>query len=95
VATDANAKSLVAELTVFSCLTGPISQLEARYFDLRSANVGFGPPSPLTLDYWADQVKHRTGEIVSSHLVKYPYSFLALAKELRDDRLKEQILEKI
>jgi len=32
---------------------------------------------------------------VDSHLIKYPYSFYALARELRDDALKQRILEKI
>jgi len=34
------------------------------------------------------------GVIVSSHLIKYPYSYFALAKELRDD-LKKRLLNKI
>jgi hypothetical protein len=34
---------LVAELTVFSRLADPVSQLWARYFALRSTSVGFGP----------------------------------------------------
>jgi hypothetical protein len=52
-------------------------------------------PGPLTRDYWAGQGKRQTGEIVSSHLIKYPYSFFALARELRDDGLKERLLDKI
>ena len=52
-------------------------------------------PSPVTFDYWAGQVKRQTGEIVSSHLIKYPYSFFALARELRDEALKERVLDKI
>lgn len=52
-------------------------------------------PSPLDRDYWVGQGKRRTGEIVCSHLIKYPYSFYALAKELRDDGLKQRLLEKI
>jgi hypothetical protein len=35
------------------------------------------------------------GAIVSSHLIKYPYSFFALAKELRDDDLKQRLLDNI
>ena len=34
-------------------------------------------PTPLNREYWAAQAKHRIGEIVSSHTVKYPYSFYA------------------
>lgn len=55
------------------------------------------PPQPhrsvLTRDYWSDQGKRQTGQIVSSHLIKYPYSFYALAKEVRDDDLKKRIFE--
>jgi hypothetical protein len=39
--------------------------------------------------------KHRIGEIVSSHTVKYPYSFYALAKDVKDEGLKERILAKV
>lgn len=53
------------------------------------------PPTPLTREYWAGQGTRRTGEIVSSHLVKYPYSLYALARELRDDALKQRVLEKV
>jgi hypothetical protein len=57
------------------------------------------PPQPrhsvLTRDYWSDQGKRRSGEIVSSHLIKYPYSFYALAKEVRDDDLKKRIFERL
>ncbi|MBA4067041.1 MAG: hypothetical protein C0501_25700 [Isosphaera sp.] len=53
------------------------------------------PPTPLKRDYWVEQGKRRPGEIVSSHLVKYPYSFYALAKDLRDDALKQRLLEKL
>src|SRR5207245_8725159 len=66
--------------------------------DLGGEKVKDAPPkapSPVTFDYWAGQVKHQTPEIVSSHLIKYPYSFFALAKELRDDALKQRLLEKI
>jgi hypothetical protein len=52
-------------------------------------------PTPLARDYWVGQGKRRTGEIVSSHVIKYPYSFYALAKELQDEALKQRILEKI
>jgi hypothetical protein len=54
------------------------------------------PPRPLVRDYWVEQGRRKTGEIVSSHLVKYPYSFFALAKEVRDDKdLTERIFEKL
>jgi hypothetical protein len=43
VAADTKAKSLMAELTVFSRLADPVCQLWARYFALRSTSVGFGP----------------------------------------------------
>ena len=52
-------------------------------------------PTPLTREYWAAQVKHRIGEIVSSHMVKYPYSFYALAKDVKDEDLKKRILAKV
>ena len=35
------------------------------------------------------------GEIVSSHTVKYPYSFYALAKDVKDEDLKKRILAKV
>jgi len=52
-------------------------------------------PTPLTREYWAAQAKHRIGEIVSSHTVKYPYSFYALAKDVKDEDLKKRILAKV
>jgi hypothetical protein len=52
-------------------------------------------PTPLTRDYWAAQAKHRVGEIASSHTVKYPYSFYALAREVKDEDLKRRILAKV
>ena len=52
-------------------------------------------PTPLVKDYWVAQGKHHPGEIVSSHIIKYPYSFYALAKEVRDEELKKRILEKV
>jgi hypothetical protein len=52
-------------------------------------------PTPLTREYWAAQSKHRIGEIVSSHTVKYPYSFYALAKDVKDEDLKKRILAKV
>jgi hypothetical protein len=52
-------------------------------------------PTPLTREYWAAQAKRRIGEIVSSHTIKYPYSFYALAKDVRDEDLKKRILAKV
>src|SRR4051812_21550444 len=52
-------------------------------------------PTPLTRDYWAAQAKYRVGEIASSHTVKYPYSFYALAREVKDEDLKRRILAKV
>ena len=54
-----------------------------------------GAPTPLDREYWAAQAKHRIGEIVSSHTVKYPYSFYALAKDVKDEGLKKRILAKV
>ena len=48
-----------------------------------------------TREYWAAQAKRRIGEIVSSHTVKYPYSFYALAKDVKDEDLKKRILAKV
>jgi hypothetical protein len=45
---------------------------------------------------WEEQARRRAGEIVSSHLIKYPYSFYALAKEVWDDKeFKERLLAKL
>jgi hypothetical protein len=52
-------------------------------------------PTPLTREYWADRARRRIGEVVSSHTVKYPYSFYALAKDVKDEGLKERILAKV
>jgi hypothetical protein len=52
-------------------------------------------PPPLSRDYWAAQAKRRIGEIVSSHTVKYPYSFYALAKDVTNEDLKKRILAKV
>src|SRR5204863_3755862 len=51
-------------------------------------------PTPLAREYWAAQAKRRLGEIVSSHTVKYPYSFYALAKDVTDEHTKKRILAK-
>ena len=40
-------------------------------------------------------MKHHVGGIVSSHMVKYPYSFYALAKDVKDEDLKKRILAKV
>jgi hypothetical protein len=52
-------------------------------------------PTALTPEYWAAQAKRRIGEIVSSHTIKYPYSFYALAKDVKDEDLKKRILAKV
>jgi hypothetical protein len=52
-------------------------------------------PTPLTREYWSAQVKRRVGEIASSHTIKYPYSFYALAKDVRNEDLKKRILAKV
>lgn len=52
-------------------------------------------PTPLTREYWAAQAKRRIGEIASSHTIKYPYSFYALAKDVKDEDLKKRILAKV
>lgn len=54
-----------------------------------------GVPTPLTREYWAAQAKRRLGEVVSSHTIKYPYSFYALAKDVTDEDLKKRILAKV
>jgi hypothetical protein len=66
--------------------------------DLGGKKVADGPaqaPTPLVKEYWVEQGKHHPGEIVSSHLIKYPYSFYALARDVRDEDLKKRILEKV
>jgi len=52
-------------------------------------------PTPLTREYWSAQAKRHIGEIVSSHTIKYPYSFYALAKNVKDEDLKKRILAKV
>ena len=51
--------------------------------------------TPLTREYWAAQAHRRVGEIVSSHTIKYPYSFYALAKDVKDEDLKKRILARV
>jgi hypothetical protein len=53
------------------------------------------PPTPLKRDYWVEQGNRRPNELVDSHLIKYPYSFYALARDLRDDTLKRRLLENL
>ena len=53
------------------------------------------PPTPLAREYWIRQGRRAAGAIVSSHLIKYPYSFFALAGELRDEDLKRRLLDRI
>jgi hypothetical protein len=52
-------------------------------------------PTPLSREYWAAQVNRHLGGIVGSHMVKYPYSFYALAKDVQDEDLKKRILAKV
>jgi hypothetical protein len=52
-------------------------------------------PTPLSREYWAAQAHRSLGEIVSSHTVKYPYSFYALAKDVTDEDLKKRILARV
>lgn len=53
------------------------------------------PPTPLVREYWAREGQRAAGAIVLSHLIKYPYSFFALAKELRDEELRKRVLASI
>jgi hypothetical protein len=54
-----------------------------------------GAPNPLARDYWIEQGKRRPSELIDSHRIKYPYSFYALVKELRDEELKQRLLDRI
>jgi hypothetical protein len=66
--------------------------------DLGGKKVADAPakaPAPVDRDYWVEQGKRRPDEIVGSHLIKYPYSFYALAKDVRDEELKKRILDKL
>ncbi|MBM83427.1 MAG: hypothetical protein CMJ78_22950 [Planctomycetaceae bacterium] len=66
--------------------------------DRGGRRVKDGPPkspTPLDQDYWSGKTSRRPREVVSSHLIKYPYSFYALAKDLRDEELKRRIFEQL
>ena len=52
-------------------------------------------PGPLEREYWVRQLERPAGSIVSSHLVKYPYSFFALLPDLADEELKQRALKQI
>jgi len=52
-------------------------------------------PSPLQADYWNAQLRRTTDGIVSSHLVKYPYSFYALLKDLPEGEVRQRVLAKL
>lgn len=52
-------------------------------------------PTPVEHDYWLAQEMRPTGEIVSCHLIKYPYSLFALAKEVHDEELKQRLRDKL
>ena len=65
---------------------------------VKEGQIASAPPraaTPLSREYWAAQAKRRVGEIVSSHTIKYPYSFYALAKDVKDEDLKKRILAKV
>jgi hypothetical protein len=68
---------------------------ESRAGMVKAAPAPRETPTPLTREYWAAQAKRCAGEIVSSHTVKYPYSFYALAKDVTDEDLKKGILTKV
>ena len=52
-------------------------------------------PTPRDAAYWKQRVERRSRELTSSHLIKYPYSFYALAKDLEDPELKARIMENL
>ena len=53
-------------------------------------------PCPLDRDYWVEKAKRPSGDdIVNSHLIKYPYSFYALLRDLTDDALRQRALQRI
>lgn len=67
--------------------------------DLGGKKVAAAPkdaPTPLVKEYWEERARAKSGEIVSSHTIKYPYSFYALAKDVWDDEeFRKRILEKL
>lgn len=52
-------------------------------------------PTALERKYWIAQVEHPVDGLVSSHRIKYPYSFYALLKDLPDGALRQGIMQKI
>lgn len=52
-------------------------------------------PTSLMRDYWIAQNKRQANLIINSHLIKYPYSFYDLARDLRDETVKQRIYEKL
>jgi hypothetical protein len=68
---------------------------ESRADEVKPAPAPPQAPTPLTREYWAAQAKRRIGGVVGSHMVKYPYSFYALAKDVKDEALKKRILAKV
>jgi hypothetical protein len=66
--------------------------------DLGGRRVAAPPPrwpAPLQREYWVEQLHRPADGIVSSHLVKYPYSFYALLKDLPDGELKQRVLQQL
>lgn len=66
--------------------------------DLGGRRVKDPPPGfrrPLDRDYWVEQLARTPDVFVASHLVKYPWSFYALSRDLDDDELKRRTLEKL
>ncbi len=53
------------------------------------------PPTPLVKEYWVEQNRRPTSLIPSCHLIKYPYSFYDLARDLNDDVVKQRIFERL
>lgn len=51
--------------------------------------------TPISQDYWVEQNKRKAGLIPSCHLIKYPYSFYDLARDLRDESVKQRIFERL
>ena len=52
-------------------------------------------PTPLEQDYWTEQTRRPLGLIPSCHLIKYPYSFYDLARDLSDESIKQRIFERM